>query len=362
MSSSYRIAIIGVGAIGTLHARAIRDIPNAILVGGSHLNEQAARGFGEKFQTAWYTDFEKMLYEQKPDIATICTPSGAHRDTALAVLKRGIHVLSEKPLEINCGRIDEMIAAATAAGVVLGGIFPQRYNPVIMQLHTAARAGRFGNLAVVNSYVPWWRDDAYYGPGRWQGTLAMDGGGAMMNQSIHGVDLVQWLAAATMPQLEPNQNPVQEVFAFTAQRGHDPKLIEVEDTAVAVLRFRDGSLGQLLGATSMYPGSLKRIQIAGRDGTAEVLEEQLVTWQFRTPSPEDEQTRARFGGATKIGGGAADPLTIDYGLHTRNIIAFLESLDRGCAPDIDAVQARKAVAIIEAIYASARSGKAVAVA
>src|SRR5207237_2099306 len=131
-------------------------------------------------------------------------------------------------------------------GVTLGGIFPQRFNPVVRAIHAAASAGRFGNLALVNATVPWWREDAYYGPGRWQGSLALDGGGALINQAIHYVDLAQWIAAAAMKDLAPNENPVEEVFAYTAKRSHDPKQVEVEDTAVAVLRFRHGAVGPFL--------------------------------------------------------------------------------------------------------------------
>jgi len=358
MSKNYRMAIIGMGAIGSLHARAISDLPNATLVAGSHLNEAAAKAFGDEYKAAWYTDFEEMLDKEKPDVATICTPSGVHKDTAVACLKRGVNVLCEKPLEITTQRIDEMIAAAKQAGVTLGGIFPQRFNPVVAEVHKAAAAGRFGNLAVVNSYVPWWRDDAYYAPERWQGKMKFDGGGALMNQSIHGVDLVQWLATAANG---GKDNPVEEVFAYTGKRGHDPNLIEVEDTAVAVLRFANGAMGQLLGTTSMYPGSLKRIQIGGRDGTAELLEDELITWQFREAQPEDEAIRQRFGVATATGGGAADPMAIGYAYHTLNIAAFLEALDGTGALPITGEDARKAVAIIQAIYESAASGQPVKV-
>lgn len=360
----YRIAIVGIGAIATMHARAIADLSNATLVAGSCRGEAKGRAFAEQFGCRWYGDYEAMLDAEKPDVITICTPSGAHLEPTIAAAKRGIHILCEKPLEITTARIDQMIAATREAGVLLGGIFPQRFNPVVQQLHAAASAGRFGRLAVVNSYVPWWRGDDYYAPGRWQGKLALDGGGAMMNQSIHGVDAVQWLATAAQQHNgngDPHVNPVAQVFAFTAKRGHDAGLIEVEDTAVAVLRFRDGSLGQLLGATSMYPGSLKRIQIAGRDGTAELLEDELITWQFRHATDEDNAIRQRFARSTQTSGGASDPMAIDYSNHTRNIKAFLDALD-GTAPlMIDGPEARKAVAIIEALYQSAATGQCVEV-
>lgn len=360
MAKRYRMAIIGVGAIATMHARAIGDLAGqgAELVAGCCRTREKGEQFAKKFNCRWHADFTQMMDQEKPDIVTIATPSGAHLEPVEAAAARGIHVLCEKPLEISTERIDRMIQAADKAGILLGGIFPQRYNPVVQALHGAAAAGRFGGLAVVNAYVPWWRDDAYYAPSRWQGTLALDGGGALMNQSIHGVDAVQWLAGASMG-LDEAANPVAEVFAYTARRGHPPEMIEVEDTAVVVMKFRNGALGQILGATSMWPGSLKRVQIAGRDGTAEVLEDELITWKFRNELAEDEPTRLRFGAATKTGGGAADPMAIDYSNHTRNIQAFLESLGTGRKLMLSGAEARKAVAIIQAVYESAASGRPV---
>jgi predicted dehydrogenase len=361
MSKPHRIAIIGIGAIAGMHARAIADIPGTTLVAGSCRGEAKGRKFAEQFKCEWFGDYVEMLDKAKPDVVCICTPSGAHLEPTKACADRGIHIVCEKPLEITTARVDEMIAVAQKAGIVIGGIFPQRYNPVVRSLYDAAKAGRFGNLAVVNSYVPWWRDDAYYAADRWQGTLALDGGGALMNQSIHGVDAVQWLASATMPGLKPNENPVEQVFGFIAQRGHSPDLIEVEDTAVAVLKFRSGALGQLLGTTSMFPGTLKRIQIAGRDGTAEILEDELVAYDFRNKTDDDAGIKQQFAAKTKTGGGASDPMAIGYVNHTRNIADILNAIDQRKQPGIDGVQARKAVAIIEAIYESTKTGKAVTV-
>jgi predicted dehydrogenase len=179
----------------------------------------------------------------------------------------------------------------------------------------------------------------------------------MMNQSIHVVDMVQWLAGATMANLTPDQNPVEEVFAYTAKRAHDPNLLEVEDTATVALRFRDGTLGQLLGTTSMYPGTLRRVQIGGRDGMAETLEDELITWQFRNPTDEDERIRSEFGQQSETTGGASDPMAIDYANHRRNIAAFIEAMEQGSGFMLDGREARKPVAILEALYQSAASGK-----
>lgn len=352
-----RAAIIGIGAIARMHARALGDIPGVELVAASCRTEAKGQAFAAEFGCEWFADTARMIRRAKPDFVTVATPSGAHLDAVLAAARRGVHVICEKPLEISLKRIDRMIAACAKAGVTLGAIFPQRFNPVIRTVHEAAAAGRFGSLAVAASAVPWWRDDAYYGPGRWQGTQALDGGGALMNQSIHGVDALQWIVGATLPGLAPGDNPVESVMALTAVRAHDTARLEVEDTCVAVLRFRNGALGQLLAATSLYPGQMRRFLFGGRDGTAEIIEEQLVTWQFRSPHADDEAIRSRLGAASSTSGGAADPMAINYSCHTRNFEDFLAAVREGRRPALDGLEGRKAVAIVEACYTSARTGR-----
>jgi len=359
MSKTYRIGIIGVGGISTMHAKAIGDLPNAEVVAGVCRTEAKGRKFAEDFSCNWYGDAVEMMDAEKPDVVCIATPSGAHLEPTKAAADRGIHVLSEKPLEITTARVDEMISYCNEKNVTLGGIFPSRFNPVVNLIRDAVAQSRFGNLSVGAAYVPWWRDDAYYSPDRWQGTKALDGGGAMMNQSIHNVDALQWMIGADPNlSLKPGENPVAEVFAFTGKRGHDESLIEVEDTAVAVLRFKNGAFGQLLGATSMFPGTDRRVWVAGRDGTAEVIEEQLTVFSFRDEKPEDKKLIEQYASQTKSTG-ASDPLAISYEGHTRNIGAFLDSLDKGEAPAIDGPQARVAVEIIQGMYESAATGKAV---
>ncbi|WP_266082955.1 Gfo/Idh/MocA family protein [Haladaptatus caseinilyticus] len=354
MTDNYCIAIAGIGAVAKMHAKSIADLPNAELVAGSCRTEDKGQAFADDYGCTYHSDTEEMLTTTEPDVLIICTPSGAHLEPTLAAAERGIHVLCEKPLEITTERIDAMIAACEEAGVRLGGVFPQRYNPVIETMYTAAAGERFGRLAVTNAYVPWWREDAYY-EDSWQGTEALDGGGAMMNQSIHTVDAVQWLAGAGMD-IPPTENPVAEVTAYVDTLAHEGDLIEVEDTAVAVLRFRDGTVGQLLGATSMYPGSLKRIQLGGRNGTVEVLEDELLTWQFREEHQEDAEIRKTFTETTS-GGGSADPMSIDYHYHRRNIEAYFDALDSNEPFMLDGPEARKAVEIIEAVYESADRGE-----
>jgi len=356
-----RAAIIGIGAIARMHARAIGEIGGVELVAGCCRTEAKGRAFAAEFGCRWYADAASMLGREKPDFVTIATPSGAHLDGVKVAARRGVHVICEKPLEITLPRIDRMRAIADRAGITLGAIFPQRFNPVVQVVHAAAAAGRFGTLAIIATHVPWWRDDAYYGPGRWQGTAALDGGGALMNQSIHGVDALQWIAGATMPGLSSGENPVESVVAMTAVRAHDTTRLEVEDSCVAILRFRDGALGQILATTAMFPGQLRRILAGGRDGTAEIHEEQLTDWRFREAAADDDAIRTRFGAGSTTTGGAADPMAINYSCHTRNFTAFVTALREGRTPELDALEGRKAVAIVAACYKSARTGRPVRV-
>jgi predicted dehydrogenase len=351
------IAIAGIGAVAEVHARAIADIDDATLVAGSCRTDAKGREFAGEFDCEYYADTEAMLDGTDPDVLSVCTPSGAHLDPTLAAADRGVHVLCEKPLEITTDRVDEMVEACEAAGVRLGGVFQGRYTGPVGRVHDAVAEGRFGDLSVVSASVPWWREDDYY-EGAWQGTEALDGGGAVMNQSIHGVDAIQWIAGAGMD-LDPGENPVEEVFAFTDTLAHDGDHVEVEDTAVATLRYRDGTLGHLLAATSMYPGSRKLLRVGGRDGTAEVAEDDLTTWAFRDGDSDEDGDGDDESDGDK--GGAADPMAIDNRDHKRNIEAFLDAVAAGEPFMLDAAEARKAVAIVEAIYESAERGAPVRV-
>jgi len=353
---TFDIAIAGTGGIAGFHARAIENLPNAQLVAVCDRDSGRVAAFAETHNAKPFTDLSRALDEVKPDVLCVTTPSGAHLEPVLAAAERGIHVICEKPLDITPERIEQMIRACQKSNVILGAIFQSRLSPLMGEVYQAAQEGRFGDRPTINFFVPWWRDDDYYGPDRWQGTLAMDGGGALMNQAIHGVDMVQWLAGAAD---DTDANPVEEVFAYTAQNGHSSDLIEVEDTAVLNLRFRSGGLGQILAATSMYPGSLRRLQIGGRDGMVEILEDQVLTWSFRDENEHDAFVLQQYGQATKHGGGAADPLAMDVTNHQLNIASVLDAIEEKSPLSLTGQEACKALEIIFAAYRSAESGNPV---
>jgi UDP-N-acetyl-2-amino-2-deoxyglucuronate dehydrogenase len=340
-------AIIGCGMIAKFHARAIAEMKGSKLVACHSRALEKATEFTSQFGGKPYSDLEKMLSDPAVDIVTICTPSGAHLEPAIAAARAGKHVLVEKPLEITTARCDKLIEACDRAGVRLGTIFPSRFHRSAQLLKNAVDAGRFGSIALAAAYVKWYRTQQYYDSGMWRGTWKLDGGGALMNQAIHSVDLLLWL-----------MGPVKSLSAMTALRAHER--IEVEDAAVASLEFESGALGSIEATTAAYPGSLKRIEIAGSTGYATLEEEALIKWDFAKPLKADEKIKEGMK-TNSTGGGASDPAAIGHKAHQSLFEDFVKSLKKGTPNLIDGLEGRKSVELINAIYRSAKTGRRVSV-
>jgi UDP-N-acetyl-2-amino-2-deoxyglucuronate dehydrogenase len=338
--------IIGCGMIAKFHARAIADIPDAKLVACFNRTAPKAEQLAAEFGGDSYTDLEQMLARPDIDVVTICSPSGAHMEPCLAAAKAGKHVIVEKPLDVTMERCDAMISACEHAGVKLATIFPSRFHQSSQLLKQAVDAGRFGKLALGDAYVKWFRTQQYYDSGAWRGTWEFDGGGALMNQAIHSVDLLLWL-----------MGPAVEVMGHTATLAHER--IEVEDVATATVRFASGALGVIEATTAGYPGSLKKIELTGSAGTAILEEEDIIKWEFAEAHPDDEALRSEMLGRTKTGGGAADPAAIGHHAHAALFRDMLEAIRDNRPPAIDGVEGRRSVELILAIYESAKTGKKV---
>ncbi len=341
---TWNIGVVGAGLIADFHARAVNDIDNAKLVGFCDSGSGHAKELADKYSCRAFANYEEMVDADDIDILAIATPSGFHMEPTVAAAQAGKHVICEKPLEVTLERIDAMIDAHDKAGTQLGGIFPYRFNDAIAPLRKAIDSDRFGVITYAGVYVPWWRTDEYY-KDSWHGTWKLDGGGALMNQSIHMIDLLCDL----MP-------PVESVQAYAHNLGHPQ--IEAEDTSVVSLRFISGAVGIIYGTTASWPGQFRRFEITGTKGAVVYLEDSFTVWQFAEETAEDEQIRAKFGEVSG-GGGVADPAAIDYENHTRNFKAFIDSLETGEEFSINGRQARKAVELIAAIYESARERKCV---
>ncbi len=337
--------LVGAGLIADFHAKAIREIEGCSVAAVADVDETRGKALADKYGATFYNDFKRMALDPKVDIVNICTPSGLHMEPALAAIEAGKHVVVEKPLEITLERCDAIINKADQAGVTVGVIFPSRFSDASAIVRKAFDAGRLGRITLADAYVKWYRTQEYYDKGGWRGTWKLDGGGALMNQSIHAIDLLNWLAG-----------PVVAVEAFTSTLAHNR--IEVEDTAVAAVRFASGALGVIEGATSTFPGFLKKLEISGSKGSIIMEESAIQAWQFQTEEPGDAAVRARFA-AKAAKGGAADPADIGHEGHRRQLAEFVEALAQKRAPAVDGREGRKAVEIILAIYQSAKTGKVV---
>jgi predicted dehydrogenase len=338
--------IVGCGMIANFHAKAIADLRGAKLVACFDTFTASADKLAAATGCTAYHDLSKMLADDRVDVVTICTPSGAHMEPGVAALNAGKHVIVEKPLEITLRRCDRLIEAADKNNVVLSTIFPSRFHAPARTIKHAIDGGRFGRVTLGDAYVKWYREQKYYDSGAWRGTWELDGGGALMNQAIHSVDLLQWF-----------MGDVAEVTAHTATLAHER--IAVEDVAVATLRFASGALGVIEASTAAFPGYLKRIEINGMQGTAVMEEEDIKIWKFERQNKRDEAILKDLAGKTHTGGGASDPSAIGHHGHTEQFKDVLEAIKKARPPLIDGREGRKSVEIILAIYKSAETGRAV---
>lgn len=345
-NGKYGFAVIGLGSIGLTHAKAIGELEDGYLAAVYNPTWSKTGSFcKDRPGVHGCRTLEELLADPDVDIVTIASPSGAHLEPALAAINAGKHVISEKPLEITTERIDELIAAAKEKGVMLSCIFQSRFYEASQLVKKAIDEGRLGQMTLCDAQIKWFRSQEYYDSVGWRGTWKLDGGGALMNQGIHAIDLLQWFCG-----------PVKEVTGYIATLGHSN--IEVEDTAAASLRFASGALGTIEGSTAVYPGFLKKLEILGTEGSIILEEDSLKAWVFRDERPEDEEIRKRFASGSSSGG-AADPKAINYRYHMKCFEDAIDALKSGRSPLISGEEARKSVEIIRAIYRSSETGMSV---
>ena len=333
-----KVGILGGGNISDTHARAALGIPGVEIAAICGANRQKAERLAQAYGGVVYDDVERFLEHRPLDIVAIGSPSGLHASQAIAAIGRGLHVLSEKPLDVTTAKVDSVIAAADRGGVKVGVFFQDRLKPDIAAMKATIASGRLGKPIFAGGHVRWYRPPEYYGTSRWRGTYALDGGGALMNQAIHTVDVLQWLFG-----------PVAQVGARTATRLHP---IQVEDTAAAVLEFESGALGIIEATTSSYPGYARRIDVSGSEGTLILEGDRLVATDLRGAADHPSTLPAEPPPEN-----AASATVSDSVPHQRIFEDFIRAIRDNAVPVCDAREARPSVAIIEAIYRSARSGK-----
>jgi UDP-N-acetyl-2-amino-2-deoxyglucuronate dehydrogenase len=341
-------AIIGCGMIARFHGRALAEVPGARLVALVSRKAENARALADHFGVpcAIYTDWAPVLARNDVDVVIVTTPSGAHLEPAVAAAQAGKHVVVEKPLEITLERCDRIIEACDRHGVKLCTIFPSRFGDANRALKAAVVAGRFGRLTLGETTCKWWRPQSYYDEGGWKGTRALDGGGALMNQAIHNVDLLSWI-----------MGPVTQISGFTATLAHER--IEVEDTAVACLRFANGALGIIEATTSVHPGLPKTLAVHGDQGTVVIEQDDVLRWDLTPETAEDRLLKERFAQKSGASGGASNPAAISHVGHARQLTDFVRAIEADTEPAVDGREGRKAVEIIQAIYRSQETGRTI---
>ena len=326
-----------------MHARALDMCANAELVAVYDKVTERAESFAEKHSVKAINDFETFLSDQDVEAVTIATPTGVHGLVAIPAAKSGKHVLCEKPLDVTLEKSDDIIKACDDNDVILASVFQSRFSSVVDEVKKAVDLGRFGQMVMANTHIHWFRSQEYYDSAGWRGTWALDGGGALMNQSIHNVDLLLYL----------NGEPA-EVFAYTGTLTHEG--IEVEDNAVAVVKFKNGSLGTIEASTSCAPGFPRVLELCGSKGSILIEDDILKRWTFDEETAEDDVIRTKGSQGENMKGGAGDPMAIDCEGHRRQLEDLAEAVLTGKDPKLPGREGRRAVELICGIYESARTG------
>ena len=332
------VGILGGGNISQTHLRAALEISGVRVTAVSGDNVDKTARLADMSGAASYHKLDAFLRHRPMDAVFIGSPSGLHAQQGIAAAQQGLHVLVEKPIDITTERADELIAACERAQVKLGVFFQDRVAPDIIKLKRLIDAGELGKPILISASVKWYRPPEYYSSSRWRGTWSLDGGGALMNQGIHTVDLMLWLFGE-----------VSSCWGKTITGLHN---IEVEDTAVASFEFKSGAVGNLDVTTSAYPGFSRRIEMIFSEGTVVLENDRIRTANLRAnglweeqPPREDER--------------AASPVVSDTRGHRAIIEDFMQAIDSDGVPLCDGYEARRSVHLVTAIYESSRTGRGV---
>jgi len=333
------VGIVGGGNISETHARAVQEIPGLEIAAVYGTNSQKVARLSAKYGGAAYPDFERFLAHRPLDFIAIGSPSGLHAEQGIAATRHGLHVLMEKPLDISTDRANALIAATNRAGVKLGVFFQDRFKADLIRLKEWADTGVLGKLILADARVKWYRPPSYYADSRWRGTLRLDGGGALINQAVHTVDLLLWVCG--------------DVSAVQAVQKTALHKIEAEDTLVVLLEFKSGTIGTLQATTSAFPGYPRRVELTGSEGTVIIEHDRLLAADLRKP-PADLQSTGNDQNAS-----ASSATVSDVRGHRAALEDFVQAIKTNGTPRCSGVEARRSVALVQAIYAASASGRRV---
>jgi UDP-N-acetyl-2-amino-2-deoxyglucuronate dehydrogenase len=334
------IGLIGGGNISETHARAARAIPGVEIAAIFGTNAEKVSRLCREHGGKPYGDFDEFLAHRPMELVAIGSPSGLHAEQGIAAARHGLHVLTEKPIDITVQRADALIAATRKADVQLGVFFQDRCKPDILSIKNAVDAGVLGKPILVDARVKWYRPPDYYAKSRWRGTWELDGGGALINQAMHTLDLMLWIFA-----------DVKAVQATCKTALH---AIEAEDTLIAMLEFANGALGILQAATSVFPGYPRRLELTGSEGTVIVEHDRLLTADLKNPSA-DLLKRSE---ADK-NQSSSSPVVSDARGHQAVLEDFLRAIRTNTKPRCDGEGGRRSLVLVQVIYEACRTGKRV---
>lgn len=345
MENNVKYGIIGTGAIARKHAEALQQIDNAELFMVYDAIPARAKAFAESVNCRYAETLEELLASEI-EAVTIATPSGLHGECAIPAARAGKHILCEKPLEVTVSKVNDLIRACESSNVRLSAVFQSRFSTAVRQIRQAIEAGRFGQPVLASASVRWFRSHEYYANAGWRGTWALDGGGALMNQGIHTVDLLLYF-----------NGDAREVTGRVTKIMH--KNIEVEDTVVAMLRFKNGSLGTIEASTACAPGLPRRVELSGTEGSVTLEGDRITRWEFAKELPADAELRERLSRGENMQGGSSDPMAISSEGHRRQLQELTDAIRGGRCLTAPGSEGKRAVELICAIYESARTGTSI---
>lgn len=325
----FNFGVLGCGMIANIHAQAIQGIDNARLIGVADNKKEYAESFAQKYGVKAFHSFEDMLADKEIDVVCICTPSCFHASNAMQAMESGKHVVLEKPMAFTTEEADKVIQTSERTGKLITVISQLRFSPDILKLKELVANGAFGKITLCTLSMKYYRSKEYYASSPWKGTKKFDGGGALMNQGIHGIDILQYIVG-----------DVVDVQGQVRTLSHD---IEVEDTAVATVVFENGALGVIQGSSCCYPGFDRKIEIHGDRGYALLVENQIEKMMIDGEQISIELTQSEVNTAS-------DPTALECGPHRKQMINLLNAIQGKEKLLVDGNEGKKAVRVIQTIY------------
>lgn len=341
MKKKLKIGIIGCGTIANIHAEAIKQSKNAELHSIYSRTESKAKKCAEKFEINWHTDWDSFISDTDLDIVSICTPSGNHLDYGAKAAEFGKHIIVEKPIEITLDRARKLIDKCKKHDINLSVIYQSRFMPKIADLKNKIEQNKIGNIFIGDAYIKWYRNQEYYNSGVWRGTFALDGGGVLINQAIHTIDLLQWF-----------MGDIETVYGKIGTFTHAN--IEGEDNAVAVLKYKSGAIGVVEGSTSVQPAQSRRIELHGEKGTAIVSNDavQILMPEQKANAKELVNGEETSGASSPLEGFSIEPHKIQFE-------AIVDAINNNSQPPISGEESLKSLAIVLAIYESSKNNSTI---